>query len=99
MSISKKDFSKQSKILKTGCDLRNFPNVKYVNCIPALPYLARRKVAHSVGDLPGKLHHLLWRQICLRFYIRVLKVRVLKAPTLPQETQKITIRNVLNKHK
>ena len=59
-------------------------------------YLVRRKEFHTISDLPSKLNQLLRRQSCLWLNIRVLKVIVLEAPTLPQKPQQITVWNVFN---
>ena len=92
------------KLAPFFCDVQSVGSVFAVQIVLALPflclsYLAGTKVAHSIRNLPGKLHQLLWRQIGLGFNIRVLKIRVIEATALPQVTQQITIRYVLDKDK
>ena len=59
-------------------------------------YLIRRQEAHPISHLPGNLHELLWRQVGLWFNIRVLVVSVVESPALPQVTQQVSIRDILN---
>ena len=70
----------------------NLQNCRY--CV----YLIRRQETHPISHLPGKLHKLLWRQIGVRFNIRVLVISVIESPALPQVTQKVSIRDIFNDH-
>ena len=40
-------------------------------------YWYRWQIQHSIGNLPRKLHQLLWRQISLWFDIRIFEVSVI----------------------
>ena len=61
--------------------------------------LSRRQIKHSISNLPSKPHQLFRSQIGLRFHIRVFKVCIIEPTALPQISQQITVRYVLNKDK
>ena len=61
--------------------------------------LSRRQIAHPISNLPGKLQKLIRSQTGLWFHVWVFIVSVLEPATLPQVTQQVSIRHILNENK
>ena len=61
-------------------------------------YLLWRQEAHPISHLPREPHQLLWPQAGLGLHIRVLVVSVVQSAALPQVTQQVSIRDILDDH-